>query len=931
MGVVLITHNLGVVAQTCSHVAVMYAGNIVESGPVAAVIGNPVHPYTRALMSAIPTRETKRGELRGLAGSVPNLITPPPDDYAGSVATIGQLAVGGSVSGRLEVAADQDWFAVDLVAGRTYSFSLSGVDSGGGSLVDPWLRLLDANGSRLAFDDDGGTGTDSLLTFTATVSGRYYLSAEGASDTETGTYGLSAVVEEPPPSDPAGVRGGTPTDPLFAQQWHLGGTFGINVLPAWDDYTGAGVRIGVLDQGIEARHRDLDDNLLTTLLTVAASGAAGGTPLRTDDNHGTAVAGVIAAERNGFGGVGVAYNADLVSYYDPLNSSTTVFAATTAATYLRSIGAVDVLNNSWGFGNFFKSTPNRAFLDDFDSTPFNVSGLALARLAAEGRGGKGSVVVQSAGNTGEFGDDTNLHNFQNSRFVITVAATTSTGTLASFSTPGASVLVAAPGVGIVTSDRTGNAGYAAGDSTSLDGTSFSAPAVAGIVALMLEANADLGYRDVQEILALSARKISPSASSWIKNGATGWNGGGMHFSEGFGFGLVDARAAVRLAETWHGAQTRANEASLTASRTLSPSLAIPDNNSQGVTSTLDLAGNVTIDRVEIDLNVTHSWIGDLRITLTSPLGTAINLVDRPGQGRLSGLGSSQDNVNFTFGVTGLLGERAAGTWTLTLSDRDGGFVGSLESWSFRAYGNAGSADDNHFFTDEFSEAVASQASRATLSDTAGTDTLNAAAVTGAMTINLAPGAFSTIDGRSLTIDASSTIENAIGGDGGDVIRGNASANALNGMRGPDSLFGADGNDILKGGAGDDSLTGGPGNDTIDGGEGTDTAVFIGRRADYTVTWSASTSSFAVTSVAEGTDSLVSIETLTFLDGSFGASALQNPSVPSAPTLTSVSPLTGAIEDTAFTITYAALAAAADEADAQGDPIAFRGVQGQVLQ
>ena len=59
------------------------------------------------------------------------------------------------------------------------------------------------------------------------------------------------------------------------------------------------------------------------------------------------------------------------------------------------------------------------------------------------------------------------------------------------------------------------------------------------------------------------------------------------------------------------------------------------------------------------------------------------------------------------------------------------------------------------------------------------------------------------------------------------------------------------------------------------------------------------------------------------DGSFGASALQNPSSPSAPTLTSVSPLTGTSEDTAFTITYAALAAAADEADAQGDPIAFR--------
>ncbi|MGY3439736.1 MULTISPECIES: ABC transporter ATP-binding protein [unclassified Marinovum] len=78
MGVVLITHNLGVVAQTCSHVAVMYAGNIVESGPVAAVIGAPAHPYTRALLSAIPTKTTKRGALKGLAGTVPNLLQPPP-------------------------------------------------------------------------------------------------------------------------------------------------------------------------------------------------------------------------------------------------------------------------------------------------------------------------------------------------------------------------------------------------------------------------------------------------------------------------------------------------------------------------------------------------------------------------------------------------------------------------------------------------------------------------------------------------------------------------------------------------------------------------------------------------------------------------------------------------------------------------------------
>lgn len=78
IGVILITHNLGVVAQTCTHVAVMYAGNIVESGPVDRVIEAPAHPYTKALMAAIPTKASRRGSLNGLGGTVPNLITPPP-------------------------------------------------------------------------------------------------------------------------------------------------------------------------------------------------------------------------------------------------------------------------------------------------------------------------------------------------------------------------------------------------------------------------------------------------------------------------------------------------------------------------------------------------------------------------------------------------------------------------------------------------------------------------------------------------------------------------------------------------------------------------------------------------------------------------------------------------------------------------------------
>ena len=78
LAVLLITHNLGVVAQICSHVAVMYAGNIVESGDVRSVFKQPGHPYTRALLAAVPTVQSVRGALQDLPGAVPDLIHPPP-------------------------------------------------------------------------------------------------------------------------------------------------------------------------------------------------------------------------------------------------------------------------------------------------------------------------------------------------------------------------------------------------------------------------------------------------------------------------------------------------------------------------------------------------------------------------------------------------------------------------------------------------------------------------------------------------------------------------------------------------------------------------------------------------------------------------------------------------------------------------------------
>ena len=93
--------------------------------------------------------------------------------------------------------------------------------------------------------------------------------------------------------------------------------------------------------------------------------------------------------------------------------------------------------------------------------------------------------------------------------------------------------------------------------TDFDGTSAATAMVNGVVALMLDANANLGWRDVQTILAHSARHVGSAvdgryrlpateSASWQWNAAKTWNGGGLHFSRDYGFGLVDALAAVRL-------------------------------------------------------------------------------------------------------------------------------------------------------------------------------------------------------------------------------------------------------------------------------------------------------------------------------------------------------------------------------------------------
>ena len=637
-----------------------------------------------------------------------------------------------------------------------------------------------------------------------------------------------------------------PTDSFLTYQWHLFDGTGANVFPVWSSYTGLGIRVAVFDWGVDATNKDLSANVLTNLGRNASNLTVGGSPILSGDNHGTAVAGVIAASANGYENVGVAYDAKIVSIYNTGATS----EISNAFIYAQNF---DILNNSWGYGGAaFNSSNNWAFYDDFSKSAFKPAADALKSLADNGRGGLGTIVVQSAGNAYGYGDDTNLHNFQNSRYIITVGATDYYGLSSSYSSPGASILVSAPGgdgtnsfTKILTTDRVGDYGYFTTDYAYVKGTSFSSPVVAGIVALMLQANPRLGYRDVQEILAYSARMTDLSNNTWMYNGAADWNGGGLHFDavrHDLGYGLVDGLAAVRLAETWtNTSRTSANVYEL--GYLSSPHIAIPDyKSSTGVGSVFDsiqVKENMRIERIEVNLNITHTWVGDLVVALRSPSTLESSyLVTRAGAGALSAYGTSQDNIHFTLDTVLNWGEMSAGTWLLGVFDSAGGNVGTLDSWTIKFIGAPITSDNTYIYTNEFSEATADQAARSVLTDTGGIDTINAAACTANLVLNLVPGTVSTIDSRSLTIAIGTVIENAYGGDGNDSITGNSYDNVLCGMRG---------------------------NDTIDGGSGTDTAKWTRASNNYQLSITNGIVSVTDKTGFDGKDTLKSIERLSFTD------------------------------------------------------------------
>ena len=587
--------------------------------------------------------------------------------------------------------------------------------------------------------------------------------------------------------------------------------------------------VAVYDDGVEYTHPDLAGNYDPTMHFVHNGLTYDPMPLTSGDAHGTAVAGIIGGvEGNGLGGVGVAWDVTLTgfNFLEELQylHSSIMFAA------LEYAENFDIMSNSWGSTPFFDSWQDLGDAGSWRSR-FHDS---YESVIENGRGGLGTIIAQAAGNDTL---DANGDGLNASRFTVTVAATGyNSDYIASYSNYGPSILIAAP-ASSHTTDLQGTGGYntnggPAGDyTTTFGGTSAATPTTSGVIALMLEANPDLGWRDIQNILAYSAAQTGSAYGSssggsevgeWFDTGNGGFNGGDLTFHMSYGFGMIDAFGAVRMAEIWldlHGdAQTSGNEITHTQTNTFGAQ--IPD----GATAELaiNVSQNLQVEHIYVTVDLTHAAIEDLDIYLVDPDGNRIQIMFEDNF--FGAWGATA--LEYTFGVTAFLGAYSVGEWTLEVEDTElDTDTGVLNSFKIEFFGRAVTTDDVYHFTNDFLTLKAQDADRGTITDTnGGNDWLNFAAVTAALDIDLHFGSVK-MDGVTQAGFAPSTvIENTAGGDGNDRILGDHGDNILLGMRGDDSLFGRDGDDILKSGVGNDVLKGQGGNDTLHGEDGRDRLV-----------------------------------------------------------------------------------------------------------
>ncbi len=502
-----------------------------------------------------------------------------------------------------------------------------------------------------------------------------------------------------------------PRDPIYPKQWHLHHNGGNDLAPnshvfaelAWDITKGhRAVVVAIADDSVDLSHPDFQGVGKIVAPRDFYDRDFLPDPELPDDNHGTACAGVAVAEENGTGAVGIAPGCALM----PLRTSGYLDDGSIEELFNWAIekGAW-VISCSWGASAVYfpLSLRQRA---------------VITRAATEGRNGKGCVIVFAAGNANrpvngsinERGWRNNVLNgntawlggFAAHPDVIAVSASTSLNKKAAYSNWGAEISVCAPsnnahpgvglqsvgyvytgpeirqsfrGLGIVTTDRVGREGYATGDfANDFGGTSSACPLVAGVAALVLSANPDLKAGEVRQILQQTADKIvdsEPDPQLGLQRGT--YAAGGR--CDWFGYGKVNAFRAVQAARQKIAkaiAPTRQVQG-----QNRNPTT-IPDANSSGVFSAIPISDRLPLRDIRLSVDITHSYMGDLTVSLIAPNGDRILL-----QGRTLG---RQEKLQATYTVETtpllrrLLNQPVNGNWQLWVVDHAIGDTGILNNW-----------------------------------------------------------------------------------------------------------------------------------------------------------------------------------------------------------------------------------------------------------
>lgn len=552
-----------------------------------------------------------------------------------------------------------------------------------------WDEAVGATSYRVYYDLEPGVSraTFALVGAVTAPAGGVNLDAEPSfrgyfAVTAVGGGGESGLSNEVAADIPPSMA----ADPLFSEQWHLtntgqqGGTSGedVRIAAAWAaGFDGTGVRIAVVDDGLEIGH----DDLISNCIPGESHNYLNGTKDPTGGAHGTSCAGVAAAVGGNDEGVsGAAPEAFLVGY-NVLQNATT---SNIANSMTRDAAENWISSNSWG-------APDGLGVPQPSSASWKT---AVESGLTNGRNGLGLIYLWAAGNGGEAGpnpgDNSNCDGQANFYGVIAVGAVGDDGIKASYSENGANLLVCAPSMGranhgITTADRSGANGYNAGAppdyadpdyTNTFNGTSSATPLAAGVVALVLEANPNLTWRDVRLVLALSSRLNHAAHPGWQVNGA------GLAFNHLYGFGVVDAPAAITTAQGWTNIAPLVTHTTATSN----PNLAIPDNDPvTGVQDSIVVAGSGIgfIEHVEILFDADdHTYVGDLEVLLLSPSGS-VSVLAEPHNIQ----GPNAPYNGFTFGSNVHMGEPADGTWTLFVYDHFNGDTGTFKSWRLRIRGS----------------------------------------------------------------------------------------------------------------------------------------------------------------------------------------------------------------------------------------------------